>query len=512
MAKKKKKKKKVDDQEAVSSSANAPVLRGNVKKKECKESFIRIQEAVVEDDGRKCFPVTIIEEGLGNLRDRNFYTEEAIKSAPEVYEGKPAYYDHPDSVEEKINPNRRIQEMIGHYEDCKSVVGPGGVFQLVGKLYPIAGQSRLDAVETLEHSVQYKKKYPDKDFVGLSINGGGEGESLPYDEGIKKYQPKAQSMAKLKQIEGEDINFITKLTDAFSADVVTLAGAGGKLNTQENAKARKNMLKEAMKKILSALERKDYKGAEAAAKDMLEKDPDPKDDKDKDTDKEAEGSGAVKKMLNAMKAAQKEVGDKKEGEDEAEYEAKMEKALKAALDKKEDESEDETEDEAEEGKDSETENEEDGDTDDGDDDNKDKKGGKGDISSLKKAMQKQAEAIKSMQDEMEEMKKEKKENQESVKNSAKEAAEAKTKLNIKERKELIDGKLSECGQPMRITKLWRPVLEKCLTEKEMDSTIKDLLEAVRVANAERFMEVSDFGAIEREAEGGSKNDDLFLKD
>lgn len=492
------------------------------------EQLYRIFESQRDKDERLYFPVTIIREGLGNLHDKNYYTEKAIRDPGSAasYEGAQAYYDHPTSRQEQEQPNRTINELMGHYENVKAVQGQDGVWELRGRLYPIEGDSRKDAVELLEHAADYKKRYPDKDFAGISINGDGEGSQMEYNEFLKEMKPKPSSMEKLKQIEGSNINAITKLTNAFSADVVTAPGAGGAINLKEQQRRRTMKFTEAMKKFFSALENKNTKAAEDAVKSMLQ------DEEGEAGDKKEIGAGGakasadshVKKLLAAMKSVKKE-----EDESEDAYEGRVKAALKKELEDMMAEDEDAEEDDKD-GKDGddkddkdpkededkdaeESEDEDETEESEDEDDSKDSDGDDGDHDDAaqdKALVKKMLKKHKELEDEMAELKKGMKQYEAEAKKSKEEAAKAQTELTIKNREALIDKKLAACGYRRSITVLWKPVLEKCKNEKEMDEVVKTLKETAAKANAERFYE---FGSVlvEKAPTEDGKNDDLFLK-
>lgn len=509
--------------EAAISSVNGALLRG--KKKECREAVFSIKEIQADEKGRQFFPVTIIAEGLGNLRDKNYYTADAIKSGPQVYEGKQAYYDHPSTTEDQEQPNRTINKLLGHYEDIRAVQSKEGLWELQGKLFTIPGVSRADATEALEHAVNYKKKYPDKDFIGISINGDGEGESLDYDDFIKKFSPPPACMQKLKQIEGQSLNAITKLSDAFSADVVTAPGAGGKINTVEQQRRIKMKFIDGMKRFFSAMESGDVTTAEGAVKDMLQDEGDDKKEGDK-----KEVDSLSKKVLQMM---QKE--KKKEDESEDEYEARMMKQIKKELeaymgDKKEDadgddddkkkddkkeaddkkddkDDDDKKEDDKEDDDKKDKEDEDEKKEADGDDsDDKDHPDAKKDKALINKMLKKHDE----LEAKLEKMGKELEAYQDEAKKSKEEAAKANTELRIKNRETMIDSMLFKSGYRREITSLWKPVLEACKTEKEMGEKLKLLKEAAAKVNAERFWEAGSIGTIEKQADS-KNNDDIFLK-
>ncbi|MFA5937358.1 MAG: hypothetical protein WC822_05810, partial [Candidatus Paceibacterota bacterium] len=85
----------------------------NILKTRIRESA-RLLEAMADGaGGEKVFKVALISEGLGNLRQKNYYGPEAIDSAREVYEGKCCYINHQDSIEEESLPERDIRDKAG---------------------------------------------------------------------------------------------------------------------------------------------------------------------------------------------------------------------------------------------------------------------------------------------------------------------------------------------------------------------------------------------------------------
>jgi len=161
--------------------------------------------------GAKVYKVILLAEGPGNPRDKHFYTARSIQKAPTIFESLPAFADHPDAIEEEARPERSVKDMIGWYEhveatpDEKSgkgilkadlVVSPGPSFQWVRDL--------LDA------AIMKKQRDPTgPDLIGLSINATGITE--PMDVG------------------GEEWNAVTEFVEAKSVDIVTQAGAGGRI-------------------------------------------------------------------------------------------------------------------------------------------------------------------------------------------------------------------------------------------------------------------------------------------
>jgi hypothetical protein len=82
-------------------------------------------------------------------------------------------------------------------------------------------------------SLSYVTKHPDKDLVGLSINANGDSSEQPLDLFMQEYQVPQSCMDKLLEAQGKGVQSIKPVTvimSATSCDLVTSAGAGGRIN------------------------------------------------------------------------------------------------------------------------------------------------------------------------------------------------------------------------------------------------------------------------------------------
>jgi hypothetical protein len=160
-------------------------------------------------DGKKqngkgrVYLVTIIEEGIGNSRDRNFYSAEALQSGVKVFNGAKAYADHPDAITEKTLPERSMKDLVGWYSDCFVDKNPKtGKTRLNGKLhfFPSAKwlTSMIDTILTDPTAVN---------LFGISINAVGK--------------------TRQGQMGGEEVNYVEEFQRVDSADVVTEPAARG---------------------------------------------------------------------------------------------------------------------------------------------------------------------------------------------------------------------------------------------------------------------------------------------
>ncbi len=156
-------------------------------------------------------PVCIIREGPGNLHDRHWYTREAIQTGPTVFEGKPAFANHPSRIDEQSQPERRIEDILGYYRDVHVEEGADGRAMLCGTLSLLPPESDLlkHTHALLRKAGAYAESYPGSVLAGISINADGEDATA--------------------EINGEKWNAVTKFTSAMSADLVTFPAAGGRL-------------------------------------------------------------------------------------------------------------------------------------------------------------------------------------------------------------------------------------------------------------------------------------------
>jgi hypothetical protein len=465
----------------------------------CKELAGRIYEAEKDEAGRTKYPVVIISQGLGNLADRNYYSESAIKSGVSVYEGRKAYFDHPTETSERERPNRSVRELAGHYENVKAEKDDQGLYALKADFVPISSNEEVQGL--LDHAIQYKKKYPDKDYVGISINGDGEGEEMQYDEFIKKVSPSAKEMEKISKIEGRPINVIMKLTDAVSADLVTEPGARGRvLLEQESKQKRRTKMLDAFKKLFKGLESNDEKAVAEATKEMMGEGH----DKEK---KESEDETEMKKAHELAKHLMMCKKEMKKGEDESEesYEAKCMAAAMKQMKKSEDEAK-QKQDEGKKGEDEGAEKKEAGAPGEQPGAEKPHDDEKQDIELIKKMMGK----VEKMEAEIESLKKGHKQAEDEAKKHHESEVSLKMKLDLKERAEFIDRTLAESGLPRAVSKQIRPVIEKCRTKDEIKETVTRMVEAHSKAVEEILYTGASAGFVEKVVEGSEDSTDKYF--
>jgi hypothetical protein len=211
------------------SASNFPVhtAPGN-KKESMKVRSSNIREAAKVAGGPNKFDVVLIQEGLGNFGDAFYYSREAIESAVNIFNGVKSYANHPSASEDEDRPERSVRDIFGHFENLRVQEGEGEIGEVAATLdtVPSAQWARDLMIRAIENS----KKFPDTPFIGLSINANGDSEECNIDDVISK----APAGAKPKLLEAkengiETVRVVHSFTSATSCDLVTEAGAGGKI-------------------------------------------------------------------------------------------------------------------------------------------------------------------------------------------------------------------------------------------------------------------------------------------
>lgn len=198
------------------------------------------------------FRVILIQEGLGNLRDCFFYSKDCLKNGPSVFEGKKCFADHPSGFEEEVRPERSTRDILGYFQNVTYEEGADGRGMLTADLLTVEQESFAWAQALLTNSIVYSQKFQESDFVGLSINASGEANEVYIDQFMQSNPNLAPSiLPKLQQAQSEGIDVIrvvSQLTEAVSCDLVTEAGAGGRILKllERNKKPMKRKVREDM--------------------------------------------------------------------------------------------------------------------------------------------------------------------------------------------------------------------------------------------------------------------------
>jgi hypothetical protein len=286
---------------------------------------LNLREAKVNQDKREIENVIMLEEGLGNLIDFNFYTAGCIRASAARFNGVKANADHKTLTQEENQPERSVKDVVGYWKNCRAVE-TGGRGRLAGTLKINDGPSFQWAWDMVQNAVEFIKEFPDKELYAISIYGGGDGKQSSIDEVLKtvsnpEVKAKLQEAAKLT----ETVNVVEELHPE-SADIVTQAGAGGgfkqlieSIRGSLKSKGRKAM-HESFLKAHEKMKQGKMKEAEEimdAMKDKLDKE----EGQLQITHGESEEAKKKREAEEAEEKAKKESEEKKETEEKAKREA-----------------------------------------------------------------------------------------------------------------------------------------------------------------------------------------------
>lgn len=280
-----------------------------------------LREAQVNDKAREV-EVTVISEGLGNLRDMHYYTMTALESMPALFEGAKIYADHPSKTEESDRPERSVRDIIGNHTNVRVMQEGGhGVVKSTVKIFD--GPAFDWAWTLIKEAVTYANKHEGKDLVGVSINADGETREQDIDEFLSEYDFPGDAAVRQKVEQARDegkktVYAVAKITDVVSADMVTEAGAGGAFSRlMESAKGGLTMknpkAKAFLESLLGFITGGKTKEAQAEVEAALRMAKEAEDDTANDDD-------MMKAEEARMTQAATEMAEATEGEDETESE------------------------------------------------------------------------------------------------------------------------------------------------------------------------------------------------
>lgn len=193
-----------------------------------------ISDPLVSGLTGKRFRVTMLEEGMGNFGDCFYYTAPAIGSCPPLFEGKHLFVDHPSSSEEMDRPERSVKDIAGYFENCAAELDPtDGVTRLMGDLVMVSGDAFARERALMVESLNYSLKHPGDALIGLSINASGDFTTVAMEQFLKDNPVPEVCKPKLVEALQRGITMIRpvqEMKSAVSCDLVTTAGAGGKIN------------------------------------------------------------------------------------------------------------------------------------------------------------------------------------------------------------------------------------------------------------------------------------------
>jgi hypothetical protein len=271
----------VDKKEADSATTHAPLL----KSKEA-AALIPVRARFLESwkdngVGPVRFKVALIQEGLGNLGDAFYYTREALESGITAFEGKKCFADHPSRSEESDRPERSVRDIVGHFESVRLEERDDGAAMLCADLVMLPDPAFGWARALVRHALDYSQKYPEQEFIGLSINASGDAESTDMEKFLREGKIPSGAKPKLMQALKQGITtvrVVRAIGDAVSTDLVTEPGARGKvlemLETERNETMAKKMkqAEDKAKKLPAVEESKQAEEAKQALAAKVEAD------------------------------------------------------------------------------------------------------------------------------------------------------------------------------------------------------------------------------------------------
>lgn len=188
---------------------------------ECKQTHSDFREAkALQKDslGRPRYRVVLLTEGKGNPRDKHYYSQACVEDpvTAMAFEGKPCFLNHPSLIEDQSQPERRVQDKGGWFDNV-CVEGSALMADLTINRRP-AGEL-LEAI--ILDCLDYAKTHPGEDSDGLSINANGESQPI--------------------EMDGETWNQVDRITEAESVDAVTKAARGGRFLAKIEAMRKKQV-------------------------------------------------------------------------------------------------------------------------------------------------------------------------------------------------------------------------------------------------------------------------------
>ena len=85
--------------------------------------------------------MSLLTEGPGNQSDKNYYSEECLDDAVNVFEGARCYLNHQTDEEEEVRPEGDIKDQVGYFilVDTKGKAVNEDVLDLIAEPIEITG-------------------------------------------------------------------------------------------------------------------------------------------------------------------------------------------------------------------------------------------------------------------------------------------------------------------------------------------------------------------------------------
>lgn len=198
-----------------------------------------VREAkVLSDNKERRARICIIRVGPGNPKTKLFYTQEAIDSGAEIFNGATFGMNHNKRLAQ-VQPEGIIQDIAGWIEN----VEPDGE-RLMGDAVVMPGPAYDWFWTLLKQSIVFAQRHPGRNLMGISIDAKCSAEGTV-------------------DMDGEQWDKIVRFTGVRRIDAVTVPGAGGMVEkiiseAKENMQVFRNLLGGVEKQILAMESNESY--------------------------------------------------------------------------------------------------------------------------------------------------------------------------------------------------------------------------------------------------------------
>lgn len=204
---------RIGKRESTTSSASSQLLRSKPKWAESHKMFESFRPTSVDPEKREV-QVILISEGRGNSRDKNYYTEAAIRDGVKKFNGARSFLNHQNREERQLRPEQDVSQLCGYFKNTQlvRVTNESGkqVWAVAATMFCDASEAGDQALAKAIASVRYAQEFPNSKevYAGLSINAGGVVDGTV-------------------EVDGDDWNQVVGFGHAMSVDVVTRPARGG---------------------------------------------------------------------------------------------------------------------------------------------------------------------------------------------------------------------------------------------------------------------------------------------
>jgi len=214
----------VNGHRAGTQSESAAAI-GLIRKPASSRVVIRLGASISkpESETSRAVRVRVIQAGLGNLSDMYYFDRAALASLVPLLEGAKIYADHGPR---ESTDARSVRDIIGYYGEV-AVGEADGVAEITATAHVLDGDATTWAWDLLRSAAE--RSGPD--LVGISISANGESEPAKIDVVLAEISdsPAKEKILAAKSQGKTIVNRVRKFLGPVSADLVSEAGAGGRI-------------------------------------------------------------------------------------------------------------------------------------------------------------------------------------------------------------------------------------------------------------------------------------------